>query len=145
MRAIFIQKQFPSVLGSAKWIATIKEQYVKKRKDREIYISKELKDQKIEKNIHFLIEHILNYYNQTWSDFSKESKGRAENKLRNWFVYFAIEQGYELKAIAHVIGNITASGVAQIRCRLQRGIVKNKTLFAECEKLKYFFSSSVKT
>jgi putative transposase len=145
---ILTKKQFPSVLGSPKWIKEIKERYVKKIEDKEIYISQEFEEQDEERNIKELIQQILDFYNKTWANFKKESKPRAENKLRNWFVYLAVEYGgYEHKEIARSIGNISLSGVTQIKRRLQRRIEKDISLQVELEKLKKKcqFASSVKT
>jgi putative transposase len=146
---IFAKKQFPSALGRDEWIEQIKQRYVYGViEDAEIYVSEELKQKEELEDIDVLIQRVIDCFGQTLEEFRKESVGRGENRLRNWFVYLAIEYGgYALKDVAQSIGDISISGVSQIKRRLHKKICTDKSLQLELERLrgKCGFVLSVKT
>jgi len=123
-----------SVLGRKPFLITIKEKI-----NKSTLISYEINEnKKIRKNtsdiltVDELVKRISNHYQIKISDLKQRGHRNQENRLRNLAIYYAGRyKGFSNEEIARCFGDISHSGVSQIKRRTHHKIATKKSMMQE--------------
>jgi putative transposase len=134
---IYSKTQLPSVLGAKDWVETIKKQHVtiKQVDNREIPAAKQLMNAN---KIKTLMQKIAAYYDIPTESLKNRGHKYSANLPRNLFIYIAVSLGWEYKAIAMELGNITAAGVSSLIKQLNDKLICQLSLKNEVKRLKKY-------